>query len=257
MSSRRIAIQLEQVALDLHDLLGAGRLRPGLGDDAGLVVVVAEVIGRDRAFADQPLGRDVDVVGELVHAVPRISSMRSTPSTRTARIHVRWFSPTCSSSTRSGSTPKRFANLRWKPIATLHRPMLRCPASESAWLTIPTGFVKSTIHASGAPIGGPPLRRARGRRAPSAAPWRTRRLRPSPGRADRTVAAASRRRGGRPDLRSGAGSGRSRRRRSRRRGRSSRSGARSSPAWRASAARGRRRSRDAAHRYRGGRSRRR
>ena len=78
----------------------------------------------------------------------RSSGSRSTPSTRMARSQVRWLSPTCSSSTRDGSTPKRAAKWRWKPIATLHRPMARWPASLSAWVTIPTGFVKSTIHAS-------------------------------------------------------------------------------------------------------------
>ena len=35
------------------------------------------------------------------------------------------------------------------PIATLQRPIARCPPSRSARVTIPTGFVKSTIHASG------------------------------------------------------------------------------------------------------------
>ena len=80
----------------------------------------------------------------------RSSGSRSTPSTLIARSQVRWFRPTCSSSTRDGSTPKRLANVRWKPIATLHRPIARWPASSSAWVTIPTGFVKSTIQASGA-----------------------------------------------------------------------------------------------------------
>ena len=42
------------------------------------------------------------------------------------------------------------ANRRWKPIATLHSPIARWPSSSSAWLTIPTGFVKSTIQWPGA-----------------------------------------------------------------------------------------------------------
>ncbi len=37
---------------------------------------------------------------------------------------------------------------RSKPIATLHSPIARWPASSSARVTIPTGFVKSTIQAS-------------------------------------------------------------------------------------------------------------
>ncbi len=39
---------------------------------------------------------------------------------------------------------------RWNVIATLHSPMARWPASSSARVTMPTGFVKSTIHAPGA-----------------------------------------------------------------------------------------------------------
>ena len=39
---------------------------------------------------------------------------------------------------------------RWKPMATLHRPIARWPSSSSARVTIPTGLVKSTIQAPGA-----------------------------------------------------------------------------------------------------------
>src|SRR6266581_2688852 len=75
----------------------------------------------------------------------------STPSTRTARSHDRWFSPTCSSSTRSHGTARSAASLRCMPMATLHSPRARCPPSRSAWVTIPTGLVKSTNQAPGAP----------------------------------------------------------------------------------------------------------
>lgn len=77
---------------------------------------------------------------------------RSTPSapvTCTPRSHVRWFRPTWSSRTWSGATPNSFAKRRWNPIATLHRPTARCPASSRARVTMPTGLVKSTIQASG------------------------------------------------------------------------------------------------------------
>ena len=43
------------------------------------------------------------------------------------------------------------ANRRWKPIATLHSPIARCPSSRSACVTSPVGLVKSTNHAPGAP----------------------------------------------------------------------------------------------------------
>ena len=46
--------------------------------------------------------------------------------------------------------PSSRAISRWTVIATLQSPIARCPASSSARVTIPTGFVKSTIHASGA-----------------------------------------------------------------------------------------------------------
>ena len=81
---------------------------------------------------------------------PSTSGSRSTPSTRTARSQLRWLSPTCSRATRSGSTPNCAAIRRWRVIATLHSPIARWPSSSSAWVTTPTGLVKSTIHAPGA-----------------------------------------------------------------------------------------------------------
>ena len=59
----------------------------------------------------------------------------------------------------AGSTPSSAANRRWKPIATLHSPTARCPASSSARVTMPTGLVKSTIQASG--LGVPAAARRR------------------------------------------------------------------------------------------------
>ncbi len=43
---------------------------------------------------------------------------------------------------------------RWTWMATLHRPRARWPSSSRAWVTIPTGLVKSTTHAPGAPRVG-------------------------------------------------------------------------------------------------------
>ena len=40
---------------------------------------------------------------------------------------------------------------RCAQMATLHNPTARCPSSSKAWVTIPTGFVKSTSHAPGLP----------------------------------------------------------------------------------------------------------
>ena len=71
-------------------------------------------------------------------------------------------------------TPNRSASRRWKPIATLHRPIARWPSSSSARVTMPTGLVKSTIQASGSRRAWRPVRRCRARPARCAAPWRTR-----------------------------------------------------------------------------------
>ena len=57
---------------------------------------------------------------------------------------------------RAAATPSMPANRRWKPIATLHSPTARWPASSRARVTMPTGLVKSTIQASGCgPARGP------------------------------------------------------------------------------------------------------
>ena len=80
-----------------------------------------------------------------------MSAIRSSPSTMTARSQVRWFSPTWSRVTRSGSTPNRSASRRWSEIATLQSPTARWPSSRSACVTSPVGLVKSTNHAPGAP----------------------------------------------------------------------------------------------------------
>ena len=150
-------------------------------------VVVAQVVRGQRPSAAEELERGPALVGHARRAWSASSSgSRSTPSTRTARSQVRWLSPTCSSSTRSGATPKRAANRRWNPIATLHSPIARWPASSSAWVTIPTGFVKSTIQASGRAPPADLLGQLEDDRARSAAPWRSRPGRSSPGRCSRT-----------------------------------------------------------------------
>ena len=41
-----------------------------------------------------------------------------------------------------GSTPRSSASERWRVIATLQSPIARYPRSTSAWVTMPTGFVK-------------------------------------------------------------------------------------------------------------------
>ena len=113
-------------------------------------VEVAQVVGRDRAELLEQPPRQVDLRRRARRRARRAApAARRAPSSRTARTQVRWLSPTWSTTTRAGSTPSSRANERWKPIATLQRPTARWPASSSARVTIPTGFVKSTIQAPG------------------------------------------------------------------------------------------------------------
>ena len=75
-------------------------------------VVILEVVARDRARQPHELRRRADVLGDLRRRpCPRGSRAVDRPRRRcTARSHDRWLSPTCSSSTCSGSTPNRAAN---------------------------------------------------------------------------------------------------------------------------------------------------
>ena len=82
---------------------------------------------------------------------------------------------------------------------------------------MPTGLVKSMIHASG--CRRRPARRCRARPGPSAAPWPARPRRSSPGRRSRTPAARSRPGCARPGRRPAAGAAPRRRRRAPARGR--------------------------------------
>ena len=145
---RRVAVQLQQPALDLGDGRGARHARraarraprrarrSSAGSTTGprRARRAAGAAARRSPASSSPCA--ASSVGEHVGAVDR-----------TARTHVRWLRPTWSTSTRSGSTPSIRATSRWKPIATLQSPTARWPASSSARVTMPTGLVKSTIHA--------------------------------------------------------------------------------------------------------------
>ena len=148
----RVAVELEQLALDLGDPGSARHAVELLGEDHVVGVEVAQVVARGSRRARRSSRRgQADVGGELVAVLGRgapAARPRRRPST--ARTQVRWLRPTWSTATRSGATPSSRANERWKPIATLQSPTARWPASSSARVTIPTGFVKSTIHAPSA-----------------------------------------------------------------------------------------------------------
>ncbi len=106
--------------------------------------------------------------------------------------------------------------IRWKPIATLQSPTARCPASSRARVTMPTGLVKSMIHASLAALA-----RARSAMSSTTGTVRSALARPprrsSPGPRSRSPAARSRRGPWRPARRRGAAARRPRPRRARRR----------------------------------------
>ncbi len=150
LGERRVAVEVEQPALDLHHRLRARRLDPP---------APRRPRARRRSSAGSRTGsRPVARAARAAARSPRPARRRSRsmtsgstsrPSTHTARIQVRWLRPTWSTWTRSTGRPRCAAIWRWKLIATLQSPIARCPASSSARVTIPTGLVKSTIHASG------------------------------------------------------------------------------------------------------------
>ncbi len=141
----------QQPALEVHDLLGAGVAAALLGEHLVERVVVAQVVRghRSRARAERP------AAGCSSSAIVR-RARRGAPGSRRPPVGPRAgdpaqvVEPDMLSSSASGSTPMRARQARWSVIATLHSPMARWPASMSAWVTIPTGFVKSTIQAPGA-----------------------------------------------------------------------------------------------------------
>ena len=115
------------------------------------------------------------------------SGSTSRPPTCTARIQVRWLSPTWSTDTCSGSTPRWRANERWKPIATLQRPdrtvtgvEQRARDDADRVREVDDPRVRRRRARARAP-------RSRARRAPCAAPSRARRRRWSPGRCSRSA----------------------------------------------------------------------
>ena len=100
---RRVAVEVEQLALDADDVGRPAGALALLAQDVVGRVVVAQVVGRDRA--ERPDDRRAGSHRPAVTSSSPASSSsgrRSTPSTRTARIHDRWLRPTWSSETRSG-----------------------------------------------------------------------------------------------------------------------------------------------------------
>ena len=171
--------------LDVHDLLGPGVAVALLGHDRARSrsSSAGSRTGSRRSARTSSTG-SADVVGQLVRRRPRAAraaGRRRRPGPPAPSD--RWLSPTCSSSTRSGVDAEALGEARAgsrSPRCTARSPGGRRRAS--AWVTIPTGLVKSTIQAPGAAAARRSARRARARPARSAAPWRSRPARSSPGR---------------------------------------------------------------------------
>ena len=137
-------------ALDLGDL--AARDGPGLllGDDLVVRVEVAQVVRRHRAEPAQQLGRQLDGVGELVAVLGEQLGQQVHAVDADRALPGQVVEPDVVERDRLRRDTRAWpANRRWKPMATLHSPTARCPASSSARVTMPTGLVKSTIQASG------------------------------------------------------------------------------------------------------------
>ncbi len=128
---RRVGVQLQQPPLDLGHLRGprrctrAARGPPRRGRRSSAGSRTAPRPASSSSSAGSPTDAAISSTCDSSS-----SGSRSTPFTHAARSHVRWLSPTWSSSSDSGGTPSEAAKRRWNPIATLHSPTARCPACE-------------------------------------------------------------------------------------------------------------------------------
>ena len=184
LGQRLVAVELEEARLDGHDVARpacgrrscSARTRPGQ-------VVVAQVVGRDGADPSEQVRRQAQLAPRARRRpVASSSGSRSTPSTRTARSQLRWFRPTCSRSTRSGADAEALGQPPLqgdRHVAQAERPMA---VVEERLGHDPDRVREVDDPGARRAPGAPRARRGRGRPARSAAPWRSRRPRSSPGR---------------------------------------------------------------------------
>ena len=140
----RVAVAVEQAALDLlHDR--RSRLAVQLLAEYGVVrIEIAEVVGRDGAKLVQQPPRQLDVLGKLVSVLPAGSEGRP-PSSSTRRT-VRWFRPTIDDHGRVDAEPTGEAPLKADRDVT--QADCAVVVVEQRLRPIPTG-VQSTIQALG------------------------------------------------------------------------------------------------------------
>ena len=193
---RRLAVERAAALLEQRRLLGRApgrgtsraaraRSRPPrrarrravalLGEHLVVRVEVAQVVGRARRRARRAAGAAARAA-RRARRRGRPAALAARPRRRAARARtqVRWLSPTWSTTTRAGldaEQPRRRAAGSRSPRCT-GRPR-GGRASSSARVTMPTGFVKSTIQAPGAARSAHRARRSRAPPAPCAAPWRS------------------------------------------------------------------------------------
>ena len=148
---RRVAVELQQLPLDLRHRGRARHALALLGQHLVVRVEVAQVVRGDRrrarraaAAAAEPLGQRVAVVGEQPpQHVGAVEPHRADPR-EVVEADLVDHDP-LRRRRRAAARPAR-----WNVIATLQSPTARWPASSSARVTMPTGLVKSTIQAPGA-----------------------------------------------------------------------------------------------------------
>ena len=147
----RVAVHVQQLALDVDDLPGA-RLGPVALLPQHLVerVVVLEVVARDGSGEAHELHRRADVLRDLIgvgredlrESIDPVDLDRPLPR-QVVEPDVLELDPL-----RLDAESRREPAL--EPDRDVAQPDGPMPSSSSAWVTIPTGFVKSTIQAPGA-----------------------------------------------------------------------------------------------------------
>ena len=216
---RRVAVELEQLALDLGDLGRARRADELRGEHLVVEVEVAEVVRRDRRRAVEQRARQVDVAGELVAVVGQQVGQHVV-AVEPERAHPgQVVEADLVDQDPLGLDAEQLRGGALEPDRDVAEPDGAVAGVEQAARDDPDrvrevddpGVVGGQLAHAGGDLehdrnGAQRLRRARPRRS-------------SPGRCSRRRAGSSRRRAGPAARRRGAGSGRRRRRRGRGRGR--------------------------------------
>ena len=152
LGQRRVAVQLEQLALDLRppSSRAARRRAARRAPRRARRSSAGSRTGRRRARR-AARGGSCDLRRRARRRARRAARGRTSRPSRQHAAHPRQVVEADLVDDDPGGLHARAApaKRRWSVIATLQSPTARWPASSSARVTIPTGFVKSTIQASG------------------------------------------------------------------------------------------------------------